>query len=141
MSAQTAAKLRFEDLAAGQQLSLSRCFADAEMRAFEELSGDTSPIHVDAAAARRYGHPDRLLYGFLVLTMLSRLVGTRLHDAVCAAVSADFTLPLFPGETVELAATVDRVQEPLRSAVLKYVFQRGADVIARGRLTVQFLRE
>jgi 3-hydroxybutyryl-CoA dehydratase len=138
MQADNSAILRFESLTAGQAFTVSERYEEAEMRAFEALSGDTSPLHVDPAAASQYGYPDRLLYGFLLLTLLSRLVGTKLHHAVCASVSVDFVSPGFPGEKIDLVATVDLVHEAFRSVVFKVRFKRGDDVIARGRLTVVF---
>src|SRR5579872_7173682 len=81
---------RFEDLSAGQVFAVSESYGEREMIAFEMLSNDHSPLHVDAEATRQYGYPDRMVYGFLFLTLLSRFVGTRLHHAVCASISFDF---------------------------------------------------
>jgi len=130
---------RLEELEPNQSFTVSQLYSDAEMDEFERLSGDHSPLHVDAAATQAYGYPDRLVYGFLFLTLLSRMVGTHLYHAVCASVAVDFVNPVYPGETVELVATVDRIQSSLRSVVFKVRFQRGADVVGRGKLTTVFL--
>lgn len=130
---------RFEEIAPGDSFSLTAVFGEREMRQFEELSGDRSAIHVDPAAAGQHGFPDRLVYGFLVLGMLSRLVGSTFHHAVCASVSIDFTNPVFPNEEIVLSATVDQIQSSMRGVMLKVRFQRGESLVARGRLLTRFL--
>jgi acyl dehydratase len=131
--------LAFDQIASGRSFVISRVFDEHHMTVFEELSADHSEVHVSAEAMRDYGFPDRLMYGFLVLGMISGLVGANFHHAVCAAVSVDFANPAFPGDQVELRATVDQVQESMRSAVLRLRFTRGDSLIARGKLTIRFL--
>ena len=131
--------LRFEDLHPNLAVTVSQIYGEAEMQSFEALSGDHSALHVDAAACAQHGYPDRLVYGFLYLTLLSRMVGTCLHHAICAAVAVDFAKPVFPGERVDLIATVDRIQEPTRGVVFKVRFERGGETVARGKLTTLFL--
>ena len=45
---------------------------------FAELSGDSNPIHLDADAARAFGHPQPVAHGAFLLAVVSRLIGTEL---------------------------------------------------------------
>ena len=130
--------LTFAEIAVGQTYGASARM-DGAMGAFQSLSGDANPLHSDRTIARQQGFPDRTIYGFLMLTLLSRMAGTNFHNAVCAAVSADFTQPAFCGDTVRLDAEIVQTQTALRSAVLKFRIIASDIQVVRGKLTIQFL--
>ena len=131
----------FEEIQIGQVFHASAGFGWDEMDRFAALSGDFSAIHTDLETAKHFGLPDRVQYGFLLTTLLSRIVGTNFEHAVCAAVSLDFAKPVIVGETVDVCTEVTQVQESMRSVVLKVTMLRGGDVVVRGKLTTVFLRE
>ena len=134
-----ASPIAFEKVEIGRIFHASESFTYAEMDRFAELSGDRSAIHTDAETARRFGFPDRLQYGFLLASLLSRIVGTNFEHAVCAAVSIDFVKPALVGEHIDVRAEVTQVQEALRSVVLKITMLGADGVVARGKLTILFL--
>lgn len=131
--------LVFEEIQAGDVFHVAKSFGDAEMDQFAGLSGDRSAVHSDPETARRLGFPDRLQYGFLLASLLSRIVGTNFEHAVCASVSLDFVKPVAVGEVVDVRAEVTQVQEAMRSVVLKISMLSGQEAIARGKLTTVFL--
>jgi acyl dehydratase len=133
--------VRFEEIQVGRLFRASERFGHSEMDQFAALSGDHSAIHTDPETAKRFGFPDRLQYGFLLATLLSRVVGTNFEHAVCASVSIDFVKPAIAGELVDVRAEVMQVQEAMRSVVLKITMLKDRDVIARGKLTTVFLSE
>jgi 3-hydroxybutyryl-CoA dehydratase len=132
-------QLDFEQLELGRQFHASEVYTDATLAAFETLSGDHNPLHTDSAAAVALGFPDRLVYGFQMAALLSGIVRTNLRSAVCASVSLDFVQPVFAGEQIQLTAEVAQLQPALKSVILKAQFTRRAQLVARGKLTVQFL--
>ena len=131
--------LPFEEMYAGRVFETAESFGYAAMDRFAALSGDYSGIHTEPETAKRLGFRDRLQYGFLLASLLSRIVGTNFEHAVCAAVSMDFVKPAIAGEHVDVRAEVTQVQEAMRSVVLKITMLSDHDVIARGRLTTVFL--
>lgn len=135
------APVSFDEIQVGQVFQTSADFGGGEMDRFAALSGDFSAIHTDLETAKHFGLPDRLQYGFLLTTLLSRIVGRNFEHAVCAAVSLDFTKPVIAGERIDVCAEVTQVQESMRSVVLKITMLRGVDVVVRGKLTTVFLRE
>ncbi len=133
------APVRFEQIQVGRVFRASESFGHSEMDQFAILSGDHSAIHADPETARRFGFPDRVQYGFLLASLLSRIVGTNFEHAVCAAVAMDFVKPAIAGERVEVRAEVTQVQEAMRSVTLKITMLHDHDVIVRGKLTTVFL--
>jgi acyl dehydratase len=57
----------FED--AGEFVTAARLLAEADVRAFAELSGDRNPIHLDPAAARQAGFAGPIAHGALGLSV------------------------------------------------------------------------
>ena len=131
--------LAFADIAVGQKYGAGERMDAAAMDVFQSLSGDTNPLHTDVVAARLQGFPDRTVYGFLMLSLLSRIVGTHFQNAVCAALSVDFSHPAFCDDPVTVEAEITHVQAPMRSAVLKFRISTPVAVAARGKLTIKFL--
>ena len=130
---------RFEELEPGQEFTTSEVFDAAALDRFALLSGDHSPLHTDVQAAMDLGYPGRVVYGFHALALLSRIVGTFFHNAICVSVEADFTEPAFCGERIQVAAEVVKIQTAMRSVTLKVRMLRGDDVVVRGKLTTKFL--
>jgi acyl dehydratase len=129
----------FEEIQIGQVFQTFDGFGRDEMDRFAVLSGDFSPIHTDLETAKHLGFADRVQYGFLLTTLLSRIVGENFEHAVCAAVTLDFTKTVIVGERVDVRAEVTQVQESMRSVVLKITMLSGGDVVVRGKLTTIFL--
>jgi acyl dehydratase len=136
-----AALARFEDLEVGRVFQTSESFGPAEMDQFAALSGDRSAIHADAETAKRFGFAGRVQYGFLLTSLLSRIVGSNFEHAVCAAVSLDFAGPVLAGDRVDVRAEVAQIQTAMRSVALRIAMTSGGSVVARGKLTAVFLRE
>ena len=132
-------QLSFEQIEVGMVLRTAESFGYAEMDAFANLSGDHSAIHSSAEAALLCGFPDRLQYGFLLVSLLSRIVGTNFQRSVCAAVSLDFMKPVAAKVSVEVSAEVVQIQQALRSVVLRIVMTSEGSTVVRGKLTTVFL--
>lgn len=133
--------VHFEDIQHGQIFRTSETFSYSAMSAFAQLSGDFSPIHTEADVAKRFNFSDRLQYGFLLASLLSRIVGSNFLHAVCAAVSIDFTKPVPARVRVDVTAEVIQIQQAMRSVLLRITMSSDNSVVARGKLTTVFLPE
>ena len=65
------------------------------MDAFRAITGDVSPIHIDADYAKGRGYPGRVVYGMLGASFFSTLAGGYLpaSTACCTAWSASLPNP------------------------------------------------
>jgi acyl dehydratase len=69
------------------------------------LSGDFNPIHVDPAAAAKAGFPRPVLHGLCTFGIATRglIAACAGHDpSRIAGLSARFSKPVFPGETIRI---------------------------------------
>ena len=81
------------------------------MDAFRAITGDVSPIHIDADYARGRGFPGRVVYGMLGASFFSTLAGVYLPGEHCLlhGVECKFAKPIFIGDT--LTVTVRAADE------------------------------
>jgi acyl dehydratase len=70
------------------------------------LSGDSNPLHADPRIARAAGYPRPILHGLCTFGMAAHAVlktCCEYNPARIAGVSARFTAPVFPGETLRFS--------------------------------------
>ena len=93
------------------------------MDAFRAITGDVSPIHVDADYARGRGFPGRVVYGMLGASFFSTLAGVYLPGEHCLlhGVECKFAKPIFIGDTLTVKGTVVGVSEIGSEAEIKAV--------------------
>src|ERR1017187_3572101 len=91
---------------------------------FRKLSGDENPIHYDASFAIAHGFQGPIVYGNLLGTMVSRLIGVELPtpEVVILRQSLDFRKPVYVGEEITLEAEVTVIHAAVRSVQFKLVF-------------------
>ena len=135
------APIRFEQIKIGSVYHASESYGHSAMDQFAALSGDRSAIHTNAEIAEQFGFPGRVQYGFLLMALLSRIVGENFEHALCASVAVDFTRPVLAGERVDVRAEVVQVQLAMRSVTLRITMLNDGGVVARGKLITVFLSE
>ena len=116
-------RTRWADLASivpGDTASMEEDVSANRVAEFVRFSGDDNPLHVDESAARACGFPRPIAHGMLAMTLLSRLIGTRLPGPGSLWISQDsaFLGPVFPGERISARATVTQVSLAARTVVL-----------------------
>lgn len=100
----------FEDLAVGQEASLSTTVNDSDITAFAEISGDRNPVHIDAEYAATTMFKERIAHGMLSAAYISAVFGMKLPGpgAIYLSQTLAFKAPVKIGDTV--VATVKLVE-------------------------------
>ena len=133
----------FPELKEGLTESFDVTVTARMMEQFLALTGDTNPMHTDAAYAKAHGgYNDRIVYGMLTASFLSTLGGVYLPGEHCLihSVETTFPKPVFAGDTLTVSGTVKRLDERFSQAELavKIVNQKGEKVL-RGKMMVGVL--
>ena len=105
------------------------------MDAFRAISGDVSPIHIDADYARGRGFPGRVVYGMLGASFFSTLAGVYLPGEHCLlhGVECKFARPVFIGDVLTVSGTVTEVNETFREITIKAVItNQNGQKVTRG---------
>jgi acyl dehydratase len=101
----------FDDLNIGAEWrTAERCVDEALIRAFAELSGDRTPVHLQRDAARRAGYEDVVAHGTLVAAVATGLlceVGNLTASALATRrMEWEFAQPVVAGTRVHCLAKV-----------------------------------
>lgn len=125
---------RWEAYCEGMRLGWDFRFSEEEMRAFERLSGDHNPIHADPTFARTKGFAAPLVYGLLLASQLSRLIGQELPDrhAILTGITMDFIAPAFANEELRFDAQLVTKSDAAHALGFKCHITRSGRTLCRG---------
>lgn len=109
------------ELLPGMTESFTVTVTEEKMELFRQLSGDESPIHIDAEYAQQRGYPGRVCYGMLGASFFSTLAGVYLPGEHCLlhSVESKFAKPVFVGDTLTVTGVVDEVNETFSEITIK----------------------
>ena len=124
------------DLAVGTTESFTVTVTAEMMNAFYAITGDNSPIHMDADYAAGRGYPGRVVYGMLGASMVSTLAGVYLPGEHCLLhqVDSKFVKPVFIGDTLTVTGKVAEVNETFSQIVVKFtITNQDGKKVTRGQ--------
>lgn len=134
---------RLTELHAGQSASVDRTVTSDDVAAFAQLSGDYNALHIDQEFAARTEFSRPVAHGFLHASLLSTLIGMKLpgRGALYLSQTIEFSAPVFIGDSLVAAATIDKIDRDTRIVDLSTIItnQRGQAVL-RGKARAKVLR-
>jgi 3-hydroxybutyryl-CoA dehydratase len=131
----TAAKMTyFEDLAVGQEASLSNTVTEADISAFAEISGDRNPVHLDAAYAATTMFKQRIAHGMLSAAYISAVFGMKLPGpgAIYISQTLAFKAPVKIGDTVVTTVKVIELVPEKKRARFETVCSVNGKAVVQG---------
>lgn len=135
---------KFEDLKIGQEESFSVTITEEMMKLFLELSDDTNPLHNDEEFALSQGYQNKVVYGLLTTSFISKLVGVLLPGKYCLLQGVDikYSKPVYEGDILIVKGTVDELHESVKRAVIKVVIiNQDEKKVVKGKVEVGFLKD
>ncbi len=126
--------MAWEDNSEGMKIAWDVRFSSDDMQAFEKMSRDHNPIHTNAEFAQSKGFSGPLVYGLLLASQISRLIGQELPDshAILTGLSLDFMSPAFVDEELRFEASLVNRSEATYSLSFKCRITRGGKSLCRG---------
>ena len=108
---------------------------EAAMRTFASVSGDDSRIHTSPAFARQRGYTDVIVYGGIMLSHLSRVLGTKLPGANGTSTkwAINYRQPLYVGEEARLELEVTHTSPAAGVVETKFRITVADKVVATGQ--------
>jgi 3-hydroxybutyryl-CoA dehydratase len=96
--------------------------SQAMTEAFGDLSGDDAPLHTNESFARGHGFEGRLVHGALVVSLLSRVVGTRFPgpESLWLKCDVSFRNPCYAPAVLRFHGIVVQQSEATRSIILTF---------------------
>lgn len=94
-----------------QQLSLrSLAIGPVQLALFAAASGDHNPLHLDAEVARQAGFERPIVHGMLSMAIAGRLFTEALGATCVRVLQTRFTGAALSGDLLDLAATLEKVE-------------------------------
>lgn len=124
------------EFAVGDSFAIDFSITLDDQRAFAAVSGDTNPLHLDAAYAQSKGFGAPVVYGALLIARLSQIVGMQMpgKDGLWSTVQMEFRSPLLVNEPAALTARISQMSEATRTIVAAITVRSGDRTIATGRV-------
>ena len=85
-------------------------FAPDQRARYAEASGDSNPLHLDAAFARGFGFPARPVHGMRLLAAFEPLLADWRPDLAAIDLRGQFLTPVLEGESAVLTARVAKIE-------------------------------
>ena len=112
---------KFNDINIGLGESFEVLIADGMMDSFKEITGDINPLHTDCNYAKSKGYTDRVVYGMLISSFYSTLVGLYLpgKHSLLQAINISFNVPVFIGDRLIVYGEVTYINEAYKQLEIK----------------------
>ena len=133
---------KFEDLKIGLTESFEVVVTQQMMNDFLNISGDNNPLHVDEEFAKKQGYDNKVVYGLLTTSFISKLVGVLLPGKYCLlqGIETKYLRPVYVGDTLTVTGTIDELHESVKRASVKVVIvNQDNKKILRGKVELGFL--
>ena len=129
---------RFDELPPGTVDSLDLTVTKEAIQQFAELSGDVSPVHVDAGFAKARGYTGQIAHGALLTAYVSRFIGVHLpgSEGVLQRLEMQFRKPCYAGTRIRITGEVTRQIESVNVVIIKItvIDAETGDVLANGQV-------
>lgn len=133
----------FEELSIGQSESFEVTVTAEMMDSFLKISGDINPLHNDKNFAKEQGYADRVVYGLLTTSFISKLVGVLLPGEKCLlqGVEVKYLRPVYIGDKLLVTGVVDELHESVQRASIKVsISNQDNKKVVKGKAEVGFLK-
>ena len=134
---------RFEDLKIGMSESFTVTVTEEMMDSFLSLSGDENPLHVDKEFASSQGYSDRVVYGLLTTSFISKLIGVLLPGRYCLlqGIELKYSKPVYVGDILIVRGVVDELHESVQRMTLKVeIINQDEKKVVKGKVEIGFLK-
>ena len=107
-----------------------------DMEIFTELSKDSNPIHKNSEFAQEKGFREPIVYGVLMLSQLSRLVGMELPDqhTIITNIKSDFISTAYINEIINFESTIQNISLVNHYITFKWKIMLKDVLICKGSL-------
>ena len=134
----------YSDVKIGMVESFSASVTEEMQSIFAKLSGDVNPLHLDEEFAREHGFPDKVVYGLLTSSLVSRLAGVYLPGKYCLLkqVELKYLKPVYIGDNLVVTGEVIDKNDTVHQIeiMINIVNQHGTRVV-KGKIKTGILKE
>lgn len=132
-------ELKYADIKVGDKASFSKTISESDINKFADVSGDFNPVHIDEAFAQKGLFKTRIAHGFLVGSLISTVLGTKLPgtNTIYLSQEMQFKAPVKIGDTI--TAECEVLEKSDKKNILKMkttVYNQAKVAVIEGTATV-----
>lgn len=120
----------------GDRAEFEKTVTAEDIEAFAQVTGDTNPLHRDAAYAARTRFKEPIAHGMLSAGYISAVLGTKLAPSCCAVYvsqSLRFLRPVKIGDTIKAVAQVKGIEPEKRMYTIETdCFNQNGEPVVKG---------
>ena len=126
-----------DPIVVGASASIEHVFTLEDVTAFARLSGDENPVHLDADAARSAGFEREIVHGVLVVSLISRLLGTVLPGpgTILLGQELRYRRPVYRGDRLRATVEITNVRADKPVITLRTSIETD-EIVVDGEATV-----
>lgn len=124
----------------GDRAEFEKVVTAEDIMDFARVTGDTNPLHTDAAYAAKTRFREPIAHGMLSAGYISAVLGTKLAPHCCAVYlsqSLRFLRPVKVGDTIKATAEVKAIEPEKRIFTLETdCFNQDGEVVVKGEAVI-----
>lgn len=98
-------------------------FTDKDLEKFSKLSGDNHPIHLKKSFAQKKGLENKVIYGALLASQVSKLIGNKINYKNVMMIGFDikFNYPAYVNENLKFIAELKNFSKSVSLMTFKFI--------------------
>ena len=124
----------------GDRAEFEKTVTAEDIDAFARVTGDTNPLHRDAAYAAKTRFKEPIAHGMLSAGYISAVLGTKLAPSCCAVYVSQnlrFIRPVKIGDTIKAVAEVKGIEPEKRMYTIETnCFNQNGEPVVKGEAVV-----
>ena len=131
---------KINDLTIGHNENFDVVITESMMEQFVSISGDTNPLHSDRNFAGNYGHKDKVVFGMLLSSFYSKLVGVYLPGkyALLTNIDIDFIKTVFINDKLNITGEVNGIDNRFNFISIRSSITRNKIKVSNANIRVSF---
>lgn len=129
---------KFDDLKKNHTENFNVTILETMMKSFENISGDVNPLHLNSDFALKKNYKGKVVYGLLVSSFYSRLVGVYLPGkyALLNSINIDFLKPVYIDDVLNVEGKIINLDNRFRIINIKSRITRDNELVSRADIKV-----
>ena len=131
---------KISDLTIGHTEYFHVTITEYMMNNFIEISGDTNPLHSDKIFASQYGYHDKVVFGMLVSSFYSKLIGVYLPGkyALLTNINIEFLKTVFVNDQLKITGEITDIDDRFNFINIKSYIIRKETKVSKANIRVTF---
>ena len=132
-------EFKFADLKVKQVDSFKVTVSEFMMNSFRKISGDLNPLHSNTKFAISNGYKDKVVFGLLISSFYSRLIGVYLPGkyALLNSINIDFLNTVYINDELNIEGKIIELDHRFKIISIKSkIIRNNVDLVSRANIRV-----